>query len=90
MDHYKFFLHQSSSKHWIIIHPLNVPPGLSGGSVVKNLPADAGDVGLIPGWERSPGEGSGNPLQYSCLGNGQRKLVGTIHGVTKSQTRGRD
>ena len=40
-----------------------------GGSVVKNLPANAGDAGLIPGMERSPGEGNGNPLQYSCLGN---------------------
>jgi len=40
-----------------------------GGSVVKNLPAIAGDVSLIPGLGRSPGEGNGNPLQYSCLGN---------------------
>ena len=40
--------------------------------VVKNPPANAGDVrdvGLIPGWGRSPGEGHGNPLQYSCLEN---------------------
>ena len=46
--------------------------GLPGGSVVKNLPAnagDAGDVGLIPGLEGSPGGGNGNPFQYSCLGN---------------------
>ena len=40
-----------------------------GGSVVKNLPANAGDVGLILGAGRSPGEGKGNPLQYSCLRN---------------------
>ena len=40
-----------------------------GSSVVKNLPANAGDVGLICGSGRSPGEGNGNPLQYSCLGN---------------------
>ena len=43
-----------------------------GGSVVKNLPASAGDardVGLIPGSGKSPGEGSGNPLRYSCLEN---------------------
>ena len=38
-----------------------------GGSAVKNPPADAGDVGLIPGWGRTPGKGNGNPLQYSCL-----------------------
>ena len=42
---------------------------LSGGSVVENLPADAGDVGLIPGSGRSPGEGNGNLLQYSSLGS---------------------
>ena len=40
-----------------------------GGSAVKNLPANARDEGLIPGLGRSPGEGNGNPLQYSCLGN---------------------
>ena len=40
-----------------------------GGSMVKNLSANAGDVGSIPGLGRSPGEGNGNPLQYSCLGN---------------------
>ena len=41
-----------------------------GGSEVKNLPADAGDIGdtsLIPGWERSPEIGYGSPVQYSCL-----------------------
>ena len=37
--------------------------------MVNNPPANAGDMGLIPGLERSPGEGNGNPLQYSCLGN---------------------
>ena len=37
--------------------------------MVKNLTANAGDVGSIPGLGRSPGEGNGNPLQYSCLGN---------------------
>ena len=40
-----------------------------GGSVVKNPPANAGSAGLIPGSGRSPGEGHGNPLQYSCLKN---------------------
>ena len=42
---------------------------LQGGSLVKNLPANAGDIGLIPGLQRSPGKGNGNPLQYSCLEN---------------------
>ena len=43
--------------------------GFSGGSVVKNPLANAGDMGSIPGWGRSPGEGHGNPLLYSCLEN---------------------
>ena len=42
--------------------------GFPGGSVVRNLPANTGDSGLIPGWGRSCGKGNGNPLQYSCLG----------------------
>ena len=41
--------------------------GFPGGAVVKNPPANAGDTGLIPGSGRSPGEGNGNPLQYSGL-----------------------
>ena len=51
---------------------LNNDYSFPGGSVVNNLPANAGamrDVGSIPGSERSPEEGNGNPLQYSCLGN---------------------
>ena len=43
--------------------------GFPSGSVVKNLPANAEDAGSIPRWERSPGGGNGNPLQYSCLRN---------------------
>ena len=43
--------------------------GFAGGSVVKNLPANAEDTGSIPGLGISSGEGNGNPLQYSCLGN---------------------
>ena len=42
------------------------PNGFPGGSVIKNPPANAGDLDLIPGLRRSPGEGNGNPLQYSC------------------------
>ena len=57
--------------------------------MVKNPPANAGDVGLIPGSGRSTGEGNGNPLQYSCLENSTDRgaLGATVHGVTKSQTR---
>ena len=40
-----------------------------GDSVGKNIPANAGDTGSVPGWGRSPEEGNDNPLQYSCLGN---------------------
>ena len=56
-----------------------------GGSLVKNPPANAGDVGSIPGSERSPGGGNGNPLQYSCLGNPMDRGAwwATVHGVTK-------
>ena len=43
--------------------------GFPSGSMVKNLPASAGDMSLIPRLGRSPGEGNGNPLRYSCLGN---------------------
>ena len=57
--------------------------------IVKNLPASAGDMGLIPGSERSSGEGNGNPLQYSCLEN-PMDIGGawwaTVHGVAKSRT----
>ena len=61
------------------------PGGFPGGSVVKNLPANAEDMGLIPGLGRSPAEGNGNPLQYSCLGNpmGRGAWLATGHGVTE-------
>ena len=66
--------------------------GFPGGSVQKNLPADAGDArdaGVIPGWGRSPGGGNGNPLQYSCLGSPMDRGAwwAAVHGVAKSQTR---
>ena len=51
--------------------------GFPGGSAVKNPPTNAGDLGLIPGLGRSPGEGNGNPFQYSCLENSvDRSLTG--------------
>ena len=66
--------------------------GFPDGSVGKNLPANAGDsrdMRLIPGLERSPGEGNGNPPQYSCLGNLMDRGAwrSTVHGVAKSRTR---
>ena len=53
--------------------------------MVKNLPANAGDVGLIPGLGRPPGGENGNPLQYPCLGNPMDRGVwrATVHGITK-------
>ena len=59
--------------------------GFPSGSVVKNLPATVEDAGSIPGLGRSPGEGNGNPLQYSCLGNVMDREAwwATVHGVTK-------
>ena len=59
--------------------------GFPGGSVVKNPPAKEGDLGSIPGSGRFPGEGNGNPLQYSCLGNPTDRgpWPATVHGVTK-------
>ena len=52
-------------------------------------PADTGNVGSIPGSGRSPGEGNGNPLQYSCLGNPMERGTwrATGHGVVKESTR---
>ena len=60
--------------------------------MVENPPANAGDLrdaGSIPGSGRSPGEGHGNPLQYSCLENPMDRGAwwATAHGVAKSQTR---
>ena len=62
--------------------------GFPGASVVKNLPANAGDVGSIPGSGRSPGVRNGNPLQYSCMGNpiNRGAWQATVHGVAKSWT----
>ena len=62
---------------------------LPGGSAVKNLLANAGDQGSIYALGRSPGEGNGNPLQYSCLRNPMDRGAwrAIVHGVTKSQTR---
>ena len=60
--------------------------GFPGGLVVKNLPANSGDAGLIPGLGRCPGGGSGNPLQYSCLESPMDRAVwrAAVHRVTKS------
>ena len=63
--------------------------GFPGGSEVKASAWNAGDLGLIPESGRSPEEGNGNPLQYSCLENPMEGGAwwATVHGVEKSQTR---
>ena len=69
---------------YVYIHIYRLPSG----SVVKNPPANAEDTGLVPGLGRSPGEGNGNPIQYSCLGNFMDRGTwqATVHGVAKTQT----
>ena len=66
--------------------------GFPGGSEVKASAFNAGDLGLIPGSGRSPGEGNGNPLQYSCLENPMDRgdWWATVHRAAKSWTRLRD
>ena len=66
--------------------------GFLAGCAGKELPVNAGDarsMGLIPGLGRSPGEGNGNPLQYSCLENSMDREAwqAIVHGVSKSRTR---
>ena len=69
-------------------HVLTCRRGFPGSSVVKNPPANAGDVGSVLGLGRSPGEGNGNPLQYSCLENSKDGGAwwAAVHGVPKSWT----
>ena len=76
--------HTHTHTYWLI-YVLGFPNG----SVVKNLPVNAGDTGSIPRSGRYTGEQNGNPLQYSCLGNPMDKGAwqAVVHGVTKSQTR---
>ena len=74
----RFFTAEPS---WVLVFP--------GGSVGKRSACNAGKQGSLPGWDRSPGEGNGSPLQYSCLENSMDRGAwwATAHGVTKSQTR---
>ena len=65
-------------------HGSSQAKGFPCGSVGKEYTCNVGDLGLIPGLGRSPGEGKGYPLQYSGLENSMDCI---IHGVTKSQTR---
>ena len=70
---------------FLIFFLLNDIRNFPGGSVVKNLPASARDMGSVLELGRLPGEGNGNPLEYSCLGNPMDRGAWrvTIHGVTR-------
>ena len=81
--------------YYSIVQVIAIDWGFLGGSVVKNLPAsagDAGDVGLIRGSGRFPGVRNGNPLHCSCLENSmdRKGWWATVPGVTKSWTQLRD
>ena len=67
-------LYKKSPYYWMIMGP-----------VVKNLPANAREIGSISGLGRSPGEGNGNPFQYSCLQNAMDRGAcwAIVHGVAK-------
>ena len=71
------------------LRPKYVSLKIPGGSEVKASACNVGDLGSIPGLGRSPGEGNGNPLQYSCLENpmGGGAWWATVHWVAKSWTR---
>ena len=77
--------------HFFVVVQFTCAPqirGFPGDTVVKNLPAYAGDEDSIPEWERSPSEGNGSPLQYSYMKNPMDRGAwqATVHGVTKNRT----
>ena len=76
----RLILPSSTFGNWV-----KPPPFLPGASVRKESACSAGDQGLIPGSRRSPGEGNGNPFQYSCLGNSMDRGAwwATAHKVIK-------
>ena len=84
---------RASGRNTALLRPWLQPRLLTSGvslvaEMVKNPPANAGDLGSTPGSGRSPGGGHGNPLQNSCLENPMDRGAwrATVHGVTKSQT----
>ena len=82
-----FILKSGQCLHFldICVQPVSTGGFFPGGSVVTNSPAKAGDMSWIPESRRSPREGNGNPLQYSCLGKPMDREVwrATVHGVAR-------
>ena len=81
-----FLLNNFLNEETEVTHQANRMYSFPDGSVVKNLPATARDVGLIIGLGRFSGEGNGNPLQYSCLENPMARGAwwAAVHGVAES------
>ena len=98
IEHWKINYYDSNPIHFVRSHAtLELPSfiaeycwhmGFPGGSDGKESACNAGDPGLIPGSGRSPGEGNGNPTQYSCQENSMDRGAwqAAAQGVTKSQT----
>ena len=81
----KTYMQVFTAALFVIARNQRPPKGFPVGAVLKNPPASVGDVGSISGSGRSPGEGNGNPLQYSCLENSMDRgaLQATVHGGRK-------
>ena len=79
----EYFLKEQKRK--LKKHTIELSRGVPGGPDSKESACNTGDLGSIPGLGRSPEEGNGNPLQYSCLENAMDR--GTVQGVTKSWAR---
>ena len=75
---YELIVHVLTNLQMLLLIKTFLLEGFPGGSAGKESSCNAGDLSLIPGLGRSPGEGNGNPLQYSCLENphGQMSLAG--------------
>ena len=93
VPHHGFDLHFSDNEwYWssfhVFVSHLYLFWALLVAQMVNKLPANTGDLGLIPGSGRFPGEGNGNPFQYSCLENSMDRgpWQATVHGIAKSQT----
>ena len=78
------FMEPREKRIFLLLRPISFP----GGSDGKESACNAGDMGLIPGSGRSPGEGNGNPVQYSCLENPMDGGVwqAAVNGIAKNQT----